>query len=381
MGMLILSLGITIALVGALFYYVRQRLEVLEVSHKEQIGVMQNFIASIGDQFHRMHSFIRMQFSGGEKEMPVGGDGENASVMNAPTMTPPPFAHNSSLIDVSSSDDSDDDSNSDYDDDSATSDTDAADYGGSIRIYDDIYINGARARSFTGGAHEVVDEDSEDEDNASDAGLPRHCNHRASDIKIIELSSDSRNRTVSNDGSDTDIDTDTDADTDTDTATETDADDDNKSINVTVIKSDSAYCEILGESVQHDDSQPAEATGAVASRSMIIDLDLGDFDADIRPISNSPNVDAQDACRSGDTPSEPYHELELEPKPESEPEPEPSSGENHKIKGGGASHAQMSIKQLRKLVKFHNIDIHNQDISKLKREQLSDILAAANVKT
>ena len=67
MGMLILSLGITIALVGALFYYVRQRFEVLEVSHKEQIGVMQNFIASIGDQFHRMHSFIRMQFSGGEK--------------------------------------------------------------------------------------------------------------------------------------------------------------------------------------------------------------------------------------------------------------------------------------------------------------------------
>jgi hypothetical protein len=40
----------------------------------------------------------------------------------------------------------------------------------------------------------------------------------------------------------------------------------------------------------------------------------------------------------------------------------------------------MSIKQLRKLVKFHHIEIHNQDISKLKREQLSDILAAANVK-
>ena len=43
LAFLLMSLGITIILVGALFYYVKQRFEVLEVLHKEQIGVMRNF--------------------------------------------------------------------------------------------------------------------------------------------------------------------------------------------------------------------------------------------------------------------------------------------------------------------------------------------------
>ena len=43
LAFLLISLWITIILVGTLFYYVKQRFDVLDVSHKEQIGVMWNF--------------------------------------------------------------------------------------------------------------------------------------------------------------------------------------------------------------------------------------------------------------------------------------------------------------------------------------------------
>ena len=58
-GSLILSIVVTLILVGALFYYVKQRVEILETSQKEQIHIMQSFIASIGDQFHRMNVYIQ----------------------------------------------------------------------------------------------------------------------------------------------------------------------------------------------------------------------------------------------------------------------------------------------------------------------------------
>ena len=382
MGMLLLSLGITIALVGALFYYVRQRFEVLEVSHKEQIGVMQNFIASIGDQFHRMHSFIQQQgsimFAGAEQQPQQPQPAAEVSV-SMPIPRAALFS-GGSLIDVSSDDDDDsDDSDSDYDDDSATSDTDAADFGGSIKIHDDIYIDRACTRSH------ADDDDDDDDDDASDdtnnSNKERTERDRASDIKIIELSAP-RNRAAANDESDTDRDTDTDNYTDTDTDADADADADgaDKVMNVTVIKSDSTYCEHAsgGESLQQqqDASPPTEsAAGTVASRSMAIDLDLGDLaDIDIESISFS-SIDAADdaAAISGDATV-----------PAESASASGGGGENdkNKNKGGGAPYAQMSIKQLRKLVKFHNIDIHNnQDISKLKREQLLEILAAANVKT
>jgi len=406
MGMLLLSLGITIALVGALFYYVRQRFEVLEVSHKEQIGVMQNFIESIGDQFHRMHSFIRQQGSimfAGDAEQQLQQQQQQQQQQQSPTAAAAAVVPHAaalfsggSLIDVSSDDDESDsdDSNddSDYDDDSATSDTDAADFGGSIKIHDDIYIDGARARS------NADDDDDDDDDSAGDAtdfNKKRTDRDRASDIKIIELSAP-RNRVAANDESDTDTDTDnyTDTDTDADDADDADVDADDADdadadgadkvmMNVTVIKSDSTYCEPApsGESLQQQQQQQQQqqdaspptteaASGTVASRSMAIDLDLGELaDIDIESISFSAQDAGAASAISGNA---------TVPATSST-----SGGENdvNKNKGGGAPYVQMSIKQLRKLVKFHNIDIHNQDISKLKREQLSEILAAANVKT
>lgn len=74
-GPLLLSLGITLILVGALFYYVKQRIEVLETSQKEQIHVMQSFIASIGEQFQRMTAYIQEKV----------GFGPPKSVPTAPT--------------------------------------------------------------------------------------------------------------------------------------------------------------------------------------------------------------------------------------------------------------------------------------------------------
>ena len=63
-GSLVLSIVVTLILVGALFYYVRQRVEILETSQKEQIHIMQSFIASIGEQFHRMNGYIQHKLGG-----------------------------------------------------------------------------------------------------------------------------------------------------------------------------------------------------------------------------------------------------------------------------------------------------------------------------
>ena len=372
MGMLLLSLGITVALVGSLFYYVRQRFEVLEVSHKEQIGVMQNFIASIGDQFQRMHSFIQQQsstmFGGATKEYPPTAAAAAATTpqQSQQSQQSPPDRRIQvgSLIDVS---DTDSDSEySDYDDDSATSDTDAMEFGGAIKIHDELYVendddddddNGdAREYAAAGGATETIV-------SATDPAF---------DIKIIELTHISPhppcNRDDAGDDDDSDDDDSDDDDSDDDDSDDDDSDDDgdngdngddgddggdgddvarldNHIINVvTVIKNDSTYCE------PDDKIGPADvgAGAGAACRSMVVDLDLGELLNDnSEPTTISPIPITGDA----DT--------------------------TIVASAGNKSYAHMSIKQMRKLVKIHNIDIQqDRDISKLKREQLSKILEA-----
>jgi hypothetical protein len=115
MGYLILSLGITLILVGALFYYVKQRIEVLETSQKEQIHIMQSFIASIGDQFQRMNMYIQTKL------------GVSSSTSGNSIPMPQPHTSTSKLvdsrIDISESSDSNSDSDSDSDPDSDSSET------------------------------------------------------------------------------------------------------------------------------------------------------------------------------------------------------------------------------------------------------------------
>ena len=202
-GMLLLSLGITIALVGALFYYVRQRFEVLEMSHKEQIGVMQNFITSIGDQFHRMRTFIQQQLCD------TGGEGEPAAAAEV-VASPIAIKGGATRIDVSDDDEDKDadDTGSDYSeyDDSATSDTDPAEFGGVIKIHD-IYLGGSGADDDHNANHDYDD----DYGDGNTMNMNKRAD-RTSDIKIIELTIDSRHHTVSDDDDDDDDDEDEESD-------------------------------------------------------------------------------------------------------------------------------------------------------------------------
>lgn len=159
LAFLLVSLGITIILVGALFYYVKQRFEVLEVSHKEQIGVMRNFITSIGEQFQRM--------SMGNNDSPIHI--QEQKQMQPLQMQPPRMQPRDedrlSISDSSDEDDGDDDS--EYDDDSDSSDTDIM----------DAY----RIRGGGGGGGDIVF--CNDDDEPSNPRI-----NELSDIKIIELS-------------------------------------------------------------------------------------------------------------------------------------------------------------------------------------------------
>ena len=100
-GSIILSLGITLLLVGALFYYVKQRIEVLETSQKEQIHVMQGFIASIGEQFQRMTAYVQEKVGFGDSRPPV------------PSIPTPGQPIPNSRINISDSDSTSESSNSD----------------------------------------------------------------------------------------------------------------------------------------------------------------------------------------------------------------------------------------------------------------------------
>jgi len=360
-GMLLLSLGITVALVGSLFYYVRQRFEVLEVSHKEQIGVMQNFIASIGDQFQRMHSFIQQQsstmFGGATKEYPPTAAAAATATApqqpQQPQQSPPDRRIRvGSLIDVSDTDSTDDSEYSDYDDDSATSDTDAMEFRGAIKIHDELYVDNDDAREYAaaaGGAAETIVSETDP----------------AFDIKIIELTHISPHPPCNRDDDSDDVDeSDDDSDdNDDDESDDDDSDDDgdngddgddmdrldNHIINVvTVIKNDSTYCEL------DDKIGPADVGAGAACRSMVVDLDL-----DLGELLND---DSEPTKISPITPIIPIIG---------------DTDDTILTSAGNKTYAHMSIKQLRKLVKIHNTEIQqDHDISKLKREQLLKILEA-----
>ena len=156
LAFLLVSLGITIILVGALFYYVKQRFEVLEVSHKEQIGVMRNFITSISDQFQRMSM---ANASPSPRPIQEEEEEEEQKQMQMHPLQIRP--RDEDRLSISNYDDDDDDD--DYDDDSDSSDTDIMDGGG------------------RGGCDIIFCNDDEPSN-------PRI--NELSDIKIIELSDD-----------------------------------------------------------------------------------------------------------------------------------------------------------------------------------------------
>lgn len=311
LAFLLVSLGITVILVGALFYYVRQRFEVLEVSHKEQIGVMRNFISSISEQFQRMSM---MNHSQGVTD---GGDGGVTGIQE----------HKSNQMQdrhedrISISDDScgNDSSDGDYDDDSESSDTDT---------------NTMDAYRMSGNKDIVFCND----DDASDDRSNLHINE-LSDIKIIELCNDTHTHTANEVGQDSDEndgESDDDSDGESDDSDNSDNSDDidvgvagdaNNIKRLIVIKTDSIVLK------ENDDV-------VVENRNMVIDLDLDeDMDAATNAATDTVTI-TSNTDTATTTPS----------------------------------YAQMSIKQLRQSVKRMNEHKH-LDTSKLKRDQLIAMLS------
>ena len=316
LAFLLVSLGITIILVGALFYYVKQRFEVLEVSHKEQIGVMRNFITSIGEQFQRMSmsndSPLHIQE---QKQMqPLQMQQRNEDRL--------------SISDSSDDDDGRDDDDSEYDDDSDSSDTDIM----------DAY----RIRGGSGGGDIVFCNDDDEPSN------PRV--NELSDIKIIELSDELSHDYVGGGGDpgdagdhdDVDESDDSDSSDSSDSSDASDASDDanngsTDSKRMIVIKTD-----LIGVAPPKNNGPKEELENASVAhsrdRNMLIDLDL---DLDLDTNASTSTVDATTTSNTSNSNSIGY--------------------------------AQMSIKQLRQSVKRLNEHKH-LDTSKLKRDQLLAIL-------
>jgi len=326
LAFLLVSLGITVILVGALFYYVRQRFEVLEISHKEQIGVMRNFISSIGEQFQRMSLTHHSQGGGAGAGAGAGAGGaiahHGANIVHIQDRKQNQNQMQECHEDrISVSDNSNSDSNTsgdDYDDDSDSSDTDI------------IFCN--------------------DGDDASNDHPNLHINE-LSDIKIIELCTNDNTSTAheagqDSDGSDgnDDIDDSDDSD-DSDGSDASDASDDRhigddandaNTKRLIVIKADSI---VLKDDA--DDTDDANTRTHTRDRNMVIDLDLDMVDLSSLD-SNAGAVSAVATATTATANTTP-------------------------------SYAQMSIKQLRQSVKRMNEHKH-LDTSKLKRDQLIAML-------
>jgi hypothetical protein len=334
-GSLLLSLGITIILVGALFYYVRQRFEVLEVSHKEQIGVMQNFIASIGDQFQRMQAYIESKVGLGR------GGGEvivNAS-SNPSSSHPNQLAADSKshLINVSDDDDASSSESSYGDDDSETSDTSSErGIGGGIKIYDD--------------------DDDGDEETVTVANVK---NPFTDNIKIIELNNASEND--DDDDDDDDDDEDDDEDDDDDDENDDDENDDDEDIHNADPSGDGIQIIHVIKSEDHSPPQnmvDEMGDGGAISRTISVDLNVSDlglelFDQEGFSPTSSKKIEQE----------EEYNDATIQ------------IGKKRSSSEAASKYAQVSIKQLRQMVK--QMDAHKKtDTSKLKREQLIAMLTS-----
>lgn len=149
---IIVTLGICILLVTALFYYVRQRIAVLEHSHKEQVMVLHDFIRGTSNDLEIMKQMlmnIPVVFNG--RHVAEHGNGNGNGNGNE---------RNTKLIHISTDDeesDSSESSNYDSDDQSSSS----------------------RSSNTTVSDDDDDDDEEEDEEN--------HCIKSENNIKVVEL--------------------------------------------------------------------------------------------------------------------------------------------------------------------------------------------------
>jgi hypothetical protein len=338
-GSLILSIVVTLVLVGALFYYVRQRVEILETSQKEQIHIMQSFIASIGDQFHRMNVYIQHKL-GSTNEVTIN---EDSKQQPQPQPQPQHTRMGSSRIDISDYDDDQDDtkvihlrseSESESDSDSGSdSDSDSSSDGGesndskSSNTTRDSWLGSKQYKQIK--IHDMeTDSAAIDNDEIHDDG-----------IKVVEIDPQFIHCTGSQADSDSDSSSDSGSDSDSDS--ESDSGSQNETNNMVqdihVIKVDSGSSLEISEkgsgsgSGSEKEKEKEKEKGA-QKKTLVLDLE-------------------KEEEVSAHTPSA----------------------------SGGAQYSSLSIKQLRQLVKKKSILVDGEnEISKMKREQLIDLLLSSN---
>ena len=323
-GSLVLSIVVTLILVGALFYYVKQRVEILETSQKEQIHIMQSFIASIGDQFHRMNVYIQHK---------LGSTNEDSNQQQQPQQQQQQHTRmGSSRIDISDHDDDDTKvihlrSGSESDSDSGSdSDTDSSSDGGESN---DSKSSNTTRDSWPGSKQykQIKIHDMETDSAAVD-----HNEIHDDGIKIVEIDPQFISSSHCADGSDTGSDSDSSSDSDSDSGSAS-SENENMIQDIHVIKIDSGDSESGPEkdapgsvSVSGSEKEKEKERGA-QKKTLVLDLEKEEVSA-------------------------------------------PSAG---------AQYSSLSIKQLRQLVKKKSILLDGEnEISKMKREQLIELLLSSN---
>ena len=334
-GSLILSIVVTLILVGALFYYVKQRVEILETSQKEQIHIMQSFIASIGDQFHRMNVYIQHKL-GSTNEVTTNEDSKQQQQQQHTRM-------GSSRIDISDHDDDEDDtkvihlrseSESESDSDSGSdSDLDSSSDGGesndskSSNTTRDSWLGSKQYKQIK--IHDMeTDSAAVDNDEIHDDG-----------IKVVEIDPQFIHCAGSQAGSDSDSSSDSGSDSDSESDSCSQNENKNMIQDIHVIKVDSgSSLEISekgsgsGSGSDKEKEKEKEKEKGAQKKTLVLDLE-------------------KEEEVSAHTPSA----------------------------SGGAQYSSLSIKQLRQLVKKKSILVDGEnEISKMKREQLIDLLLSSN---
>lgn len=333
-GSLILSIVVTLILVGALFYYVKQRVEILETSQKEQIHIMQSFIASIGDQFHRMNVYIQHKL-GSTNEVTTNEDSKQQQQQQQHTRM------GSSRIDISDHDDDQDDeddtkvihlrseSESDSDSDSGSdSDSDSSSDGGesndskSSNTTRDSWLGSKQYKQIK--IHDMeTDSAAVDNDEIHDDG-----------IKVVEIDPQFIHCAGSQTGSDSDSSSDSGSDSDSESGSG--SQNETKIQDIHVIKVDSGSSLEISEKESgsgSDKEKEREKEKGAQKKTLVLDLE-------------------KEEEVSAHTPS---------------------------ASGGGAQYSSLSLKQLRQLVKKKSILVDGEnEISKMKREQLIELLLSSN---
>jgi hypothetical protein len=325
-GSLVLSIVVTLILVGALFYYVKQRVEILETSQKEQIHIMQSFIASIGEQFHRMNVYIQHK---------LGSTNEVKEDSNQQHQKQQQQQHHgrveSSRIDISDDDTkvihlrtsiSGSDSESDSDSDS-DSDSNSSSVGGESN---DSKSSNTTRDSWLGSKkyNQIKIHDTETDSAAVD-------NNEIDDdgIKIVEIHPQFISSSHCADGSDTGSETDSGSGSGSDSESESGSENENMIQDIHVIKIDSGDSGPGQEKDAPGSEQEKETEKEKGTQKKTLVLDL--------------------------------------------------EKEEVSVPSASTQYSSLSIKQLRQLVKKKSILLDSEnEISKMKREQLIELLSSSN---